>query len=164
MFPHGHGNRLEGASEVSSINDDLNDAISGMRHMMRHGHNQEQIEKQMAMIETLDKARKVQDTLPTGPEQPMTATEVMIRDVMRKVGVVMPKTYSGAIGAEAISYADAMIETAKWHVAMGKVTEYLAAQLKMDLFKDDPESKQIFERVILHGFHNLVNQAQGGYR
>jgi hypothetical protein len=52
-----------------------------------------------------------------------------------------------------------MLAIAAYHKALIKVFEFLAAQMSLDLFKDDPIAKQVYERIIDGGYYQLSREA-----
>lgn len=100
---------------------------------------------------------------PTLPDATISKEETQFRESIRKVGMGMPKDLQ--MDQWGLISPQKMFEgTRKWHLAAAKVFEYCEAQLNMDLFKDDLEATQIFKQLIVKGFQQLHNEANGGHR
>lgn len=93
------------------------------------------------------------------PPEPLTP----FQEALMKVGAPRCNVYSNRNNGDVVlSIKEHMAETAKWHRAMIKVYEYMEAQLNMDLFKDDPESKAIYTSWISKGLMAMRDEAGAG--
>lgn len=61
-----------------------------------------------------------------------------------------------------VNIAQVFVDTLEWHRATIKVFEYMAAQMHMDLFKDDPKAQKLFNSIMMRGFQAVHNEAQHG--
>ncbi len=97
----------------------------------------------------------------------LTMEEAEMRKVFAKLGVPRMKGINQMQQmqpATATNIAEIFTETAKWHRAAIKVFEYMGAQMNMDLFKDDPEAKRLYERMMVEGFRKLHAEAENYFR
>lgn len=90
----------------------------------------------------------------------LTMEEAEMRKVFAKIGISRTKSVNQMAPATAANIAEIFTATAKWHRAAIKVFEYMGAQMNMDLFKDDPEAKRLYERVMVEGFRKLHSEAE----
>lgn len=98
---------------------------------------------------------------PPAPAKPAPRTP--FQEALVKVGMPRSDIYSSrANGDVVLSIKEHMAETVKWHRAMIKVYEFMEAQINMDLFKDDPESKAIYTSWVSKGLMALRDEAGGG--
>lgn len=141
----------------------MNDPVD---RILREMHD---IENQHGEKIAVDRYRMLQERLkvmeaPPSPFPPMTVPEAEMLKAIGKTGIGMPMTIKNNPWGQIENIADIFLETTKWHKACIEVFEYMAAQTNMDLFKNNPEAKQVFERVMMKGFQALHNEANGGYR
>jgi hypothetical protein len=85
----------------------------------------------------------------------------MMKKAIRQLGP--PMTRGATYPPTPPSIAEQFSETAKWHKAAIKVFEFMAAQMNMDLFKDDPEATKIFNRMMVAGYRALHDEARGDF-
>lgn len=95
---------------------------------------------------------------------PMAVDPASLHAAVRRVGVAIPanqQVRTRANGDVLLKPQGVFAETRKWHIAAAKVFEFMEAQLNMDLFKDDPEATEIYQAIIMKGFHALHSEGRG---
>lgn len=115
-----------------------------------------QVEQYRRLVQELSKVQVPPPPPPALPFHPMD-------HVLEQVGIGQGTMYQNSSGAP-VTMADTLVNSVKWHKAAIKVFEFMAAQLDMDLFKDDLEAKQIYQRIIGSGYRQIHLEAQGIFR
>jgi hypothetical protein len=153
------------------MNDQLKDIE---RHLVRELSELDQrhgkeiaVERYKALQAQLDAVQKEREERMKSTPPPIVGPLVNADTAMRQVGVMYPRDQqlkTSPNGEVYIEPQGILRETRKWHIAMAKVFEYIEAQLNMDLFKDDPKAKQIFEQWMVKGLQSMHKEADPNRR
>jgi hypothetical protein len=80
-----------------------------------------------------------------------------MEDLMRAQDVSMyDMNYDRPKSIEKI--AEELRSAAEWHAAMMKVVDYVTAQMSLDMFKDDPKAKALYERILRYGVTHVLKK------